>query len=224
MNTQSLVRASLAAVCGLLASMAVFGQDQYKDASKNAQSRQFVDDKTFVTGAAICAVKQVRLATLASENATSESIKRLAKQIASDHSTMRHDLIKIAEAEGYQLPSASIFETVAKETQTLSKDSDLPKNEAISELNTDNDYGVAQHQKDFKRLQGLEGLQFDEAFIECMQKDHKMAIEVFEQASISAKSSAVRTFAVSKLPVLKLDLAAAVQIGREIRERNLTNR
>jgi putative membrane protein len=224
MKLHSFVRGA-AVACALLTSMALVRADDSKDPEQKTHSRQFVDDKSFVTSAAICSSQEVRLGTLASEKASTDSVKRFATQIVTDHNGMRQELAKIAQAEGYQLPSTEVTSAAnpAKPTGPEAKETDPSKGKA-SELSKEDSYQVSQYQKTFQNLQGLSGFQFDEAFVKFIQKNHKKAIEVFEQAAASAKSPAVQQFAASKVPVLKQHLATADLLSKELGAKTLTNR
>lgn len=59
-----------------------------------------------------------------------------------------------------------------------------------------------EHQKNFTKLSDKEGEAFDKAYTECMIRDHKKTIEVYEKETKKGENTELRAFATNTLPSL----------------------
>lgn len=77
---------------------------------------------------------------------------------------------------------------------------------------------VAGFEKDAKaeidRLSKLQGAEFDREFMECVIKDHKNAIAMFEHQANEGKDADTKNFAKETLPTLKEHLKMAQEIAK----------
>jgi putative membrane protein len=64
----------------------------------------------------------------------------------------------------------------------------------------------AKHAGKIEKLSKLEGAEFDKAYLDEMQKDHKKDISLFEDASKNATDPDLKAFATKTLPVLRKHL------------------
>ena len=76
--------------------------------------------------------------------------------------------------------------------------------------------------KESQALHGLHGAEFDRAYADCMVRDHHKAIALFTQATQSG-NPAIRQFAQSTLPALKIHLDMAQAIARNGQQPHMQN-
>ncbi|NPU94705.1 MAG: DUF4142 domain-containing protein [Gammaproteobacteria bacterium] len=70
------------------------------------------------------------------------------------------------------------------------------------------------HQKALKKMQSMEGIAFDEAYVKMMQQDHDMTVDLFEKAAADPQlTNELRVFATEKLSILLLHQRHAHSLG-----------
>jgi putative membrane protein len=66
------------------------------------------------------------------------------------------------------------------------------------------------------RLMALQGPDFDRAYLQEMVKDHTQDVAEFERASQTASDADLRTWAASKVPILREHLALAREVNSQV--------
>src|ERR1700729_3049167 len=128
----------------------------------------------FTWNAAVAGLKEVRLGQIAQQNSQNAGVKSFAKHMVRDHSAANKKLMKIAQAEGLNLPDTnSFYMTVTppeneKQATQLMSPPQTPQARLLAEQL------AAQH------LESLSGAAFDQAYADCMVKDHVAAVDLFE--------------------------------------------
>jgi len=70
------------------------------------------------------------------------------------------------------------------------------------------------HQEALKKMQSMEGIAFDEAYIKMMQQDHDRTVDLFEKAAADPQlNNKLRVFATQTLPILLLHQRHAHSLG-----------
>ncbi|RNI30180.1 DUF4142 domain-containing protein [Rufibacter immobilis] len=72
------------------------------------------------------------------------------------------------------------------------------------------------HQEQYNKVMAQAGQAFDKAYLEALIKDHKEAIEQFEEMSQDGKDTELKTFAAKGLPLLQAHLAQAEQLQQDL--------
>lgn len=72
-------------------------------------------------------------------------------------------------------------------------------------------------QKEFDKLNGLSGAEFDKAFMEKQVKCHDEAVKMFKRATTEAKNAEVKQFATDTLPKLEEHLKHAKEIQGQLK-------
>jgi putative membrane protein len=67
---------------------------------------------------------------------------------------------------------------------------------------------------ELKRLGGLEGAEFDRAYLQSMIKEHKHAIRIFENQVKNGKEQEIRSHAEGMLPDLRKHLSKAEELNK----------
>jgi putative membrane protein len=75
---------------------------------------------------------------------------------------------------------------------------------------------IEKHQQHVNHLSGLQGAEFDKAYIRMMVEDHQQDVLKFEAQARGAKDEDVRAFAQRILPILREHLRMAQDIQREL--------
>jgi putative membrane protein len=73
--------------------------------TSSAQGEKRADDRSFVLKAAGAGIAEVKLGELAEKQATSPDVKKFAARMVQDHTQANHELTKIVEGRGIQLPT-----------------------------------------------------------------------------------------------------------------------
>jgi putative membrane protein len=73
-----------------------------------------------------------------------------------------------------------------------------------------------QHEQEVSRLQGLNGQEFDRAYMTAMIRGHQQEVNEFQTRSQTARSVQIRNLASSSLPMLQQHLSLAVQVGNQV--------
>ena len=74
------------------------------------------------------------------------------------------------------------------------------------------------HQKHIDDLRKRTGDDFDQHYIDMMEKDHKEDIDLFEKASQDSKDPEIKAFAAKTLPVLRVHLDSVQAIRKSIKK------
>ncbi|WP_295770649.1 DUF4142 domain-containing protein [uncultured Mucilaginibacter sp.] len=75
----------------------------------------------------------------------------------------------------------------------------------------------ADEQKTMADLQAKSGADFDKAYVDVMVKDHKKAVDLFEDGSKDLKDADLKSFATQSLPALKSHLQAIETIEKGVK-------
>jgi putative membrane protein len=132
---------------------------------------------------------EIALAVLADSKSQNADVKAFASKIKSDHEQANRELAKLAASKNVTLPQST--ETPQKRTATETEVRDT-----------------------MKRLQSLNGAEFDRAYADAMVTDHQTAVAEFKKGSKSADPD-VRAFADKTLPVLKEHLQRAEELQKK---------
>lgn len=72
------------------------------------------------------------------------------------------------------------------------------------------------HKEMMNELSGKSGAEFDKAYMDLMEKAHKMDVAMFEAKSKNARSQDVRAFTDKTLPILRTHHKRASETGSDI--------
>jgi len=78
------------------------------------------------------------------------------------------------------------------------------------------DKPLKEQEKDLQRLHSNEVKDFDKEYMECIVKDHKAAVELFERASKELKNEKLKEFATKAVPALKEHLKLAKEVQSKL--------
>lgn len=179
------------------------------DASTN-QLQQPVTPQDFTWNAAVAGLKEVRLGEVALQNSQNSDVKSFARHMVRDHSAANKKLIKIAQAEGLNLPDTnSFYMTVTppdneKQATLLMAQPPTPETRLLTEQL------AAQH------LESLSGAEFDAAYAHEAVKDHTAAVGLFENGSANLTDKDLKKFAEKTLPTLRDHYQMAQELQNKV--------
>jgi putative membrane protein len=179
------------------------------DASTN-QPQSSVTAQDFTWNAAVAGLKEVRLGQFAEQNSTNADVKSFARHMVRDHSAANKKLMKIAQAEGLNLPDTNSFYVtvtppeIEKQATQLMSPPQTPQARLLAEQL------AAQH------LESLSGAEFDQAYADGMVKDHVAAVDLFENGSASLTDKDLKKFADKTLPTLRKHLRMAQELQSKV--------
>ena len=81
------------------------------------------------------------------------------------------------------------------------------------ELPTD----LGKHQKDYDKLAAMSGSDFDRAYVDCMVKDHKEDVSLFEKQANKGEDAELKAFAARTLPTLQMHLQHAQDLQKAMK-------
>ncbi len=73
------------------------------------------------------------------------------------------------------------------------------------------------HQKLYDKLKGLQGEEFDRAYMEAMVKDHEEAVKLFESQAKNGKDADMKKWAGELEPILKRHLEQAREVCKQVK-------
>ena len=224
-------------------------EDRYDPDHSEWKGRKLTNAE-FVHKAALCGMKEVRAAQLAAERATSSDVKAFAAKLVTDHQQANDRLSEIARRKGITLPEPNVFDQSAvtagasditsrrtsdrlrEQTDPVGADKNRPAPATSTttdrNLVTDRDSGEHPYRADRKeteqeslnKLRSLNGEAFETAFLKCMVKDHRNAVDLFTKASSDLDDSELKAFASSTLPKLREHFDEAQRITRQSQASN----
>jgi putative membrane protein len=181
MKATHLSKFVLAAAVWTLAAPA-FGQDM---ASTNVPPTPMTA-ADFVWDASLINLKEIRLGEAAQSNSQNTAVQDFGKHMVRDHSRLNDRLVKIAAAEGLQLPATNTFYipvTAPVEKQATQLLAETPQQK------------LQDAQLDVQNLASLSGPDFDQAYATAMVKGHGMALQEFQDASTSLTDEQLKRYA-----------------------------
>ena len=173
-------------------------------ADENSPTNQLppvLTSQQFVSDAAVGGMKEVFLSEAALDESTNVDIKSFAKHMVKDHTAANKKLMKIAQEEGLSFPSTNTFS--ADDPNWSNPLITNPENVKGAEALAMTNFPYRTDYLDVKRLQSLNGDQFDQAYLSDMVSDHNQAVGEFEMASQSLSDPDLKKFADKTLPTLK---------------------
>jgi putative membrane protein len=173
-------------------------------ADENSPTNQLppvLTSQQFVSDAAVGGMKEVFLSEAALDESTNADIKSFAKRMVKDHTVANKKLMKIAQEEGLSFPPTNTFSTDDPNWSNplITNPENVKGAEALAMTN----FPYRTDYLDVKRLQSLNGDQFDQAYLSDMVSDHTQAVGEFEMASQSLSDPDLKKFADKTLPTLQ---------------------
>ncbi len=171
------------------------------DNSPTNQPPPVLTSQQFVSDAAVGGMKEVFLSEAALDESTNADIKSFANRMVKDHNAANKKLMKIAQNEGLSFPPTNTFS--ADDPNWSNPLITNPENVKGAEALTMTNFPYRTDYLDVKRLQSLNGDQFDQAYLSNMVSDHAQAVSEFETASQSLSDPKLKKFADKTLPTLQ---------------------
>lgn len=131
--------------------------------------------------------EQIQLGTLAREKASANDVKQLGRLLAQDHQRADEQLAKLTQRLNLELPP---FE---------------PRTDVERSI-------AASHEAEMKKLQALEGEQFDRAFLSAQVGMHDLEIAQLRQARSETENREIQRFIDEQLPMLERHRAQAYRL------------
>jgi putative membrane protein len=205
--------AALAALFGLFLTGVLSAQDERRRGDDSPTGSDRLDAQTFVHKAAMGGMAEVKLGKLGMERASNPDVKRFAQMMVNDHSQANAKLIQLATSKNIPIDQdATAGRTGAGAGRTgAGRTGDTGRGDAAHDMKLD-----AKHQEKIDELSKLQGADFDKKFMECMLKDHKEAVSMFEKASRSLTDTDLKNFASQTLPKLRDHLQMAQNIASKV--------
>jgi len=170
----------------------------------------------FLQQAAIAGMKEVLTGKIAADKANDKKVKAFGQMMVDDHTKANEELRGLAKLKKVDLPMSTPEGELRPDGRVDSspenmKDTSRTKNAGGEAGNTGlakktaNGATEADVTNAIERLNNLNGISFDKAYIDMMVVDHQNAVALFERASKSTDSDA-KAYANKYLPVLKKHL------------------
>lgn len=181
-----------AAVCALAAPA---WADDMSDMSTNPPATMTpMTASDFAWDAALINLKEIRLGEFAETNSQNADVQKFARRMVHDHTRLQDHLVKIADAEGLQLPDTNTF------YQTVTSPPEKQATELMMGSPQDRLLGA---QLDVQGLTGLSGQDFDHAYADAMVKGHAKAIRKYEEAKSTLQDERMKKYADHGLHVVR---------------------
>jgi putative membrane protein len=196
-------------------------------ADENSPTNQpppMLTSQQFVSDAAVGGMKEIFLSEAALDESTNADIKSFAKRMVRDHTAANKKLMKIAQEEGFNFPPTNTFS--ADDPNWSNPLITNPENIKGAQMLTMTNFPYLTDYVDVKRLQSLNGDQFDQAYLSDMVNDHAQAVNEFEMASQSLTDPKLKKFADKTLPTLQKHSKMAQELNDKYNgpgEMNATN-
>lgn len=140
----------------------------------------------FVWDASLINLKEIRLGEAAQSNSQNTAVQDFGRHMVRDHSRLNDRLVKIAAAEGLQLPATNTFYTPVT----------APVEKQATQLLTETPQQKLQDaQLDVQNLASLSGPDFDQAYATAMVKGHNLALQEYQDASTSLTDDQLKRYA-----------------------------
>lgn len=191
-------------------------------------------DHRFITKVAEGNEKEVAMAQLAAQRASSSEVRTYAQRLVSDHEKLKTDLAQLAQRKGITLESgksmhhsglgmAGDTETSAARASGAAGTADTPAGSGLTTDSTRSNAGAmasdeATSDRHYRSLAKKTGRDFDKEFVEMMVDDHKKDVKLFEKEAKDANDSDVRAFAASHLATLQAHLDQANSLSKSAAE------
>jgi len=178
-----------AAFCAV--AVPVFGDDM---SQTNSLAAPLITPADFVWDAGLINLKEIRLGEAAQTNSQNTDVQNFASHMVRDHTKLFDHLVKIADAEGLQLPDTNTFYVPVT----------APEEKPATELLPETPQGrLLQAQLDVQNLVSLTGPDFDKAYADAMVKGHEKAIQKFEDASSYLQDKRLKKYATKGLRTIR---------------------
>jgi putative membrane protein len=181
----------------------VIGQDM---ASTNMPATPMTP-ADFVWDASLISLKEIRLGEAAQTNSQNEAVQAFGKHMVRDHTRLNDRLVKIANAEGLQLPPTNTFYVPV--TAPVQK----PATELMAETPQQQ---LLDAQVDVQNLASLNGPDFDKAYADAMVQGHEKAIQKYQDASTTLSDDQLKRYADRGLRVIRSHLDMAQKLQSEV--------
>jgi putative membrane protein len=181
----------------------------FADDALTNQSQQPVTPQDFTWNAGVAGLKEVRLGEFALQNSQNSDVKSFARHMVRDHSAANKKLMKIAQAEGLNLPDTNSFYVTVTPPDN-EKQATLLMAPLTPEARLLAEQLAAQH------LESLSGAAFDEAYAQEAVKDHTAAVGLFENGSANLTDKDLKKFAEKTLPTLRDHYQMAQELQNKV--------
>jgi putative membrane protein len=192
----------LAAVLCALA-LPVFGDDM----TATNMPATIMTPSDFAWDAALINLKEIRLGEAAQTNSQNPDVQEFGEHMVRDHTKMFDHLVKIANAEGLQLPDTNTFYV------TVTAPTEKPATELMSETPQQK---LLDAQLDVQSLTSLTGPAFDQAYVNAMVEGHEKAIQKFQDATSSLPDERLKKYADKGIKNIRHHLEMAQKLQSEL--------
>jgi putative membrane protein len=173
----------------------------------NELGAAMVTPADFAWDAALINLKEIRLGEVAESNSQNTAVQEFGRHMVLDHSKMNDRLMKIAAAEGLQLPDTNTF------CLPVTASEKKPATELMEETPQQK---LQDAQSDVQQMSSLTGSEFDQAYADAMVKGHEKAMQKFEDASASLQDKPLKKYADKGLKSIRHHYEMAQQLQSEV--------
>lgn len=198
-------RVVVATVCA--AAIPVFPGLSDDMSSTNAPTISVVTPADFVWDAGLINLKEMRLGHVAQTNSQNPEVQKFGKEMVRDHTRLFNYLVKIAGAEGLQLPDTNTFYMTVTAPEEKEATELLPETPQQRLLDA---------QLDVQNLASLTGPDFDQAYADAMVKGHEKAVGVFENAASTLQDKPLKKYAEKGLRIIRHHLEMARDLQSKV--------
>jgi putative membrane protein len=173
----------------------------------NEPAAAVITPADFAWDAALINLEEIRLGEAAQSNSQNTAVREFGRHMVRDHSKMNGRLMKIAAAEGLQLPDTNTFYvqvTAAPEKPATELMQETPQQK------------LQDAQSDVQQMASLTGPEFDQAYSDAMVKGHEKAIQKFEDAAASLQDNALKKYAEKGLKTIRHHYEMAQQLQSQV--------
>jgi putative membrane protein len=160
----------------------------------------------FAWDAGLINLEEIRLGEVAQSNSQNTAVQDFGQRMVRDHSRLNARLMRIAAAEGLQLPDTNTFYVQVTE----------PEKPATELMEENPQEKLLNAQLDAQHMASLTGTAFDQAYADAMVKGHEKAIQEFEDASASLDDKPLKKYADKGLNVIRHHYEMAQQLQSEV--------
>jgi putative membrane protein len=173
----------------------------------NEPGAAMVTPADFAWDAALINLKEIRLGEVAESKSQNTVVQEFGRHMVQDHSKMNGRLMKIAAAEGLQLPDTNTFYV------QVTASAEKPATELMEETPQQK---LQDAQADVQQMSSLTGSEFDQAYADAMVKGHEKAMQKFEDASASLQDKPLKNYADKGLKSIRHHYEMAQQLQSEV--------
>jgi putative membrane protein len=173
----------------------------------NEPGAAMVTPADFAWDAALINLTEIRLGEVAESKSQNTVVQEFGRHMVQDHSKMNGRLMKIAAAEGLQLPDTNTFYV------QVTASAEKPATELMEETPQQK---LQDAQADVQQMSSLTGSEFDQAYADAMVKGHEKAMQKFEDASASLQDKPLKNYADKGLKSIRHHYEMAQQLQSEV--------